>query len=132
MKDLIMTLAVYEPGVDYAKKLISEGKVSFVEGEWHLINPGTAAQDAFIEENGIRAWGLWHLAYHPDGDPDAKDDYEFPYGNYKTVCREGLVAAESRAKQYHHEQIRQAALELIRLADAALGLPTTDVPGSDD
>mgnify|MGYP007019732985 CR=1 FL=1 len=125
-----MELAVYEPGVEYAKKLIAEGKVSFVSGEWHLINPDTEQQDAFIEEHGIHAWGLWHLAYHPEGDLGAKDDYEFPYGNYKTVCREGLVAAESTAKQFHHEEIRAAAIELIRLADAALGLPTSDIPGA--
>ena len=127
-----MPLAVYEPGVEYAKQLISEGRVSFVEGDWHGINPGTEEQDEFIEENGIQAWGLWHLAYRPDGDPDAKDDYGFPYGDYKTVCREGLVAAESRAKQYRYEEIRQAALDLIRLANAALGLPEDDLPGADN
>ena len=124
-----MALVVYPAGVEFAKQLIAEGRVSNISGDWHNINPGTDAQDAFIEEYGIQQWGLWHLAYHPEDDPDTKEAYEFPYGDYKTVCREGLVAAESRARQYHYEDIRLAAVELIRLADEALGLPESDIPG---
>ena len=124
-----MALEVYGKGVEYAKQLIAEGKVSNEQGEWHDINPDTAAQDAFVEEYGVRAWGLWHLAHNPEDDQDRKEAYGFPYGDYKTVCREGLVAAESRARQYGYEEIREVAVELIRLANVALGLDENDIPG---
>ena len=127
-----MALEVYVEGVEYAKQLIAQGKVSSEQGEWHEVNPGTEAQDAFIEENGIRAWGLWHLAHNPEDNPDRKESYGFPYGDYKTVCREGLVAAESRARQYGYEQIRQVAMDLIRLANIALGRDEGDLPGESD
>lgn len=127
-----MALEVYVEGVEYAKQLIAEGKVSDVQGDWHDINPGTEAQDAFIEEYGIRVWGLWHLAVNPDDKRDRKEAYGFPYGDYKTVCREGLVAAESRARQYGYEEIREVAVGLIRLANVALGRPEDDVPGGGD
>ncbi len=115
-----MPLEVYPQGVEFAKQLIADGRVSNQAGDWHLINPDTDEQDAFIEEFGIHQWGLWHLAYHPEADQDTKSAYEFPYGNYETVAREGLMAAEERAKQYGYEEIRQAALELLELIDAKL------------
>ncbi len=115
-----MSLEVYGPGVEYAKELIAQGRVSNDPGQWHEINPGTEEQDAFIDENGLRAWSLWHLAHRPDADPDTKGAYEFPYGDYQTVCREGLLAAEERSKQYGYEEINAVALELLRLVDQAL------------
>lgn len=117
-----MSLELYPAGFEYAKKLIAEGRVSNDPGQWHQLNPDTAQQDAFIDEYGIREWGLWHLAHHPEDDPDTKEAYEFPYGDYKTVCREGVLAAESRARQYGYEEINQAALELLSLIDQKMGI----------
>ncbi len=115
-----MGIEVYRPGVEQAKRLIAEGRVSNRKGDWHEINPGTEQQDEFIEENGLQAWALWHLAYRPEDDPDTKSAYAFPYGDYDTVCREGLLAAEERAKQYGYEEVQVVALELLSLIDEAL------------
>ncbi len=115
-----MALEVYEEGVEYARNLIEQGRVSNDPGQWHEINPGTEQQDSFIDEYGLRAWALWHLAHDPEADPETKSAYEFPYGDYETVCREGLLAAEERAKQYGYEEIRRVALELLSLVDERL------------
>lgn len=116
-----MGLELYREGYEQARRLIEEGKVSNDAGQWHVTNPGTGEQDTFIAENGIEAWGLWHLAVNPDHPRDSKEAYGFPYGNYQTVCREGLLAAEERSRQYGYTEINAAATELLGLADEALG-----------
>ena len=127
-----MSRELYPQGFDQAKRLVEEGRISDDPGDWHELNPGTEAQDAFIEEHGVQAWGLWHLAYRPEDDPDTKEAYGFPYGNYQTVAREGVLAAESRARQFGYREIAEAALELLKLIDAKLGIDRPLPTGAGD
>jgi hypothetical protein len=50
-----------------------------------------------------------------------KHRYKYPVGDFTNVYRSALVAAKSRAAQYHHNDIRQAASELLDLIDAQKG-----------
>ena len=48
-----------------------------------------------------------------DSEPaDTKEHYKFPYGDFESVHRCALLAAESRAGQYKHTAIETAAAKL--------------------
>jgi hypothetical protein len=48
---------------------------------------------------------------------DTKGHYEFPYGDFKEVHRCGVLSAESRAGQYKHFDIENAAAHLHGMID---------------
>ena len=113
-----MAIELNEEGFNYAKSLVEEGRVvNDLHGEWDEINPGTREQNEFIEEHGMEAFGRWHLGFKVGGSRQDKTSYSFPYGNYKDVYRSGIIAAEERAAQYHHEEV----LEATKILEGMLG-----------
>ncbi len=113
-----MAIQLNQAGFDYAKKLISEGKVDDdLHGDWGAENPDREKQNRFIEEYGYESYGQWHLGINLDDGPETKEAYSFPYGNYTQVVRSGLIAAEERAAQYGYEEIRDAAKLLLSMLD---------------
>ncbi len=116
-----MGIEVNQAAFDYARQLIQSGKVNTEHGIWGESNPDTEAQDAFISEHGMEAWGKWHLGIKAGGSYGEKSTYSFPYGDYKLVFRSGLLAAEERAQQYNHLAVRDAARELLELLDSETG-----------
>lgn len=79
-------------------------------GDWQLVNPDTDAKDAFIDECGMDAFGLWPLGVRDGHGPETKEHWAFPYGDYpygdhSNVDYLGLLAAEERARQYHYEPV---------------------------
>jgi hypothetical protein len=56
-------------------------------------------------ENGT--WGI-----DDERDKQTKKRYKFPYGDFRTVHRCGVLSAESRAGQYKHNDIEKAAAHL--------------------
>jgi len=113
-----MAIEVNKAGLEYAKALIGEGKVD-KEREWHLMEPTPESEDAYLASVGgdMDAYGKWFLAINTDKTPGTKGYYEFPYGDFKAICRSGVIAAEQRAGQYHHEGVKAAALELKNMID---------------
>lgn len=112
-----MAIELNNSGFIHARKLIADGHfVDDLHGEWSEINPGTEEQNRFIDAEGMALYGDWHLGKNPEDNPDRKEAYSFPYGNYQNVYRSGLIAAEERAAQYGYEDIRAAAEELLRVA----------------
>ncbi len=49
---------------------------------------------------------------------DTKGRYHFPYGDYQTVRRDGLIAAKERAAQQGYTDIEKAADELLQTLEA--------------
>lgn len=102
--------------VENAKRLIDEGRVLLDKhGDWDEVNPGTEAQNKFIEEHGFEEYGQWHLGFKDGASREDKSSYSFPYGDFHQVVRSGLIAAGERAQQYHHEAIKAAADELLQM-----------------
>jgi hypothetical protein len=54
---------------------------------------------------------------------DTKGHYEFPYGDFSKVHRCGVLTAESRAGQYKHYDIENAAHHLHGMMDAHKAAP---------
>lgn len=109
-----MGLKVNQAGVKYAEMLIMEGRVD-KKSEWSNTRPTTEEGDVVIEEKGWEKYGKWFLAINDEIPEEEKKHYEFPYGDFKKVYREGLIAAKHRAAQYKHLEIEKAADQLIRM-----------------
>ena len=105
-------LKVNQRAVNYIRQQIQQGNVN-TEGGWEENKPQPAQGDAFLAAHSYAEYGNWFLAENVDANPDTKERYEFPVGNFKQVFRSGLIAAEQRAGQYHHEEIKAAAKMLL-------------------
>jgi hypothetical protein len=61
------------------------------------------------------------LGINDEKPEDTKGHYEFPYGDLKKVHRCGVITAESRAGQYKHFDIENAAAHLHGMIEARAG-----------
>ena len=70
-------MKAYNPGFDYAKRLIHEDKaVRDDRDAWSEDQPSAAQENAFIEEHGIEAYGRWHLAVDDELNPTGIEQVE--------------------------------------------------------
>jgi hypothetical protein len=114
-----MTVKLNDRAYEYAQLLIREGDFVFDERDaWNKLRPSALDEDEFIRLNGFADFALWHLGINDEHDEDTKAHYEFPYGDFQNVHRCGVLAAESRAGQYNHYDIEDAATHLLGLIDA--------------
>jgi hypothetical protein len=109
----VMTVKLNQRGDEHARRLIQQGRTVLDErDDWSEHRPSAAKENAFIAEHGFGEYARWHLGIDEDKDPDTKARYRFPYGDFENVHRCGVLAAESRAGQYHYDDIEQAAAHL--------------------
>ena len=113
-----MSTKVNHAGVKYARQLIKDGKTKNDSGHWSQHQPDTAAENKFINDHGMAEYAKWHLGEDPSMGQDTKGRYKFPYGDFQTVHRDGLLAAKERAAQQGYHDIEQAADELESLLAA--------------
>src|ERR1700704_6096509 len=57
-------------------------------------------------------YGKWFLGINDERPENTKAHYVFPFGDFRDVHRCGILAAESRAGQYRHCDIENAAAHL--------------------
>ena len=114
-----MAVKLNRTAFDHAKALIAEGKFVFDERDaWSEHQPTAAEENAFIKRHGFGAYGKWHLGINDEKGEDTKGRYEFPYGDFVNVHRCGVLSAESRAGQYKHYDIENAAAHLHGMIEA--------------
>lgn len=115
-----MLVKLNRTAFDYAKEPIDEGKFVFDERDaWSEHQPSTEEENAFIQGHGFEEYARWHLGFDDEKKVNTKKRYRFPFGDLKTVHRCGLLSAESRAGQYKHFDIENAAAHLHGMIDAA-------------
>lgn len=115
-----MSVKLNRTAFDYAKELINEGQFVFDERDaWSEHQPSTEAENAFIQTHGFEEYARWHLGIDDEQKANTKKRYRFPFGDFKRVHRCGLLSAESRAGQYKHFDIENAAAHLHGMIDAA-------------
>jgi hypothetical protein len=112
-----IAISLNPQAVIFAKKLIQDGKLKNDEGHWSQHNPGSNEENAFIQKHEIEEYGNWHLGLDMSKGEDTKGRYKFPYGDFKTVHRDGLIAAKERAAQQGYHDIEKAADELLQLLE---------------
>ncbi len=109
-----MAVVLNDKGAEYARGMIQQGRFD-LEGDWASNQPTSADGDAYLADHSFEEYGNWFLGVNPDAGPNTKERYEFPVGNFKQIFRSGVIAAEQRAGQYHHEDIKKAAHELLEM-----------------
>ncbi|TYZ06326.1 hypothetical protein FY528_18300 [Hymenobacter lutimineralis] len=109
-----MSLHLNTAAVKFARQLIADGKLKNDQGHWGQHNPDTSQENKFLEKHEIAEYGQWHLGLDETKGEDTKGRYHFPYGDFKTVHRDGLIAAKERAAQQGYHDIEKAADELLQ------------------
>ena len=115
-----MSISLNHTAVTFAKSLIKNGKIKNDEGHWGQHNPGSAEENAFLKKHEIEEYAKWHLGEDQSAGEDTKSRYKFPYGDFKTVHRDGLIAAKERAAQQGYHDIEQAADELLHALEKSV------------
>ena len=112
-----------------AKLLIQQGKVVVDEDKsWSTSLPSAAQANQFIGKSGWGEYAKWHLGVAESLRETTKHRYKFPFGDFANVYRSALVAAKNRAAQTHHNDIRDAATELLDMIDHQPTPGPTPVP----
>lgn len=115
-----MTTKLNRAGVGHARELIASGRVVRDErDDWSEAAPTAEEENRFIEEHGWAEYGKWHLGVDSDASEHTKGRYSFPYGDFTSVRRGGVIALESRAAQNDHDDIAKASKRLLELIDAS-------------
>jgi hypothetical protein len=119
-----MAVKLNKSGFEYGKELIREGEVVHDERDaWSEHQPSAEDENNFIREHGWPAFGKWHLGIDDEHGENTKGRYEFPYGDFARVHRCGVLTAESRAGQYKHFDVENAAAQLHGMIDSLKGAP---------
>ncbi len=117
-----MSVILNKRAFEHAKQLIKEGLYVFDEkDDWSEHEPTPKFENIFLEEFGYGEYGKWYLGVDDEEPEDTKKRYKFPYGDFEKVHRCGVISAETRAGQYKHTDIQEAAAHLHGMLDAATG-----------
>ena len=108
-----MTVRLNNHAYEHAKRLINDGKFVYDQRDaWSEHQPSAREENEFIEQHGFFEYGEWYLAINDEYREDTKRHYEFPYGDFEKAHRCGILTAESRAGQYKHFDVENAAAHL--------------------
>jgi hypothetical protein len=114
-----MKVILNKRAFEHAKQLVEKGSYVFDEKDmWSEHQPSAQEENEYIEKHGFEEYGKWYLGVDTDENEDTKGRYKFPYSDFAKVHRCGVLAAESRAGQYKHNDIEQAAAHLHGMIDA--------------
>lgn len=99
-----------------ARQLIDDGRYDS-RTEWSDAAPSAAEGTDQIDRHGYDAYGEWHLGIDENASPETKGRYGFPYGDFSQVNRAALIHAKQRAVQNDHDEIAEAADQLLDRLD---------------
>jgi hypothetical protein len=120
MEPNVMAVKLNKSAFNYAKQLIAEERVVLDERDaWSEHQPSAREENEFIRRHGFAEYGKWHLGIDDKEKPDTKKRYKFPYGDFNNVHRCAVLSAKSRAGQYKHVDIENAAAHLHGMLDNA-------------
>ena len=108
-----MAVKLNRTAFEHAKELITKGRFVYDDRDaWSEHQPSAQQENDFIRLHGFGEYGKWYLGINDEKGEDTKGRYEFPYGDFQKVHRCGVITAESRAGQYKHLDIENAAAHL--------------------
>ena len=109
------SIKLNEDAFAFAARLINDGHViADRKGAWSGDRPSADQENEFIRLHGFGEYVKWHLGIDERYPENTKRRYKFPYGDFKSVHRCGLLAMKARAHQYGYIEIENAAAELER------------------
>lgn len=111
-----MAVKLHNKAVAFATSLIQQGRINR-HSDWNTAKPSRDDENNYLTSRTYEEYGNWFLGIDPTLDPQTKERYSFPIGNFKEIYRAGIIAAEQRASQYGHEDIKNAARQLLTIID---------------
>ncbi|MDP9980961.1 hypothetical protein J2W14_000337 [Pseudarthrobacter oxydans] len=113
-----MTIKTNNAALGHARQLIRDARVARdTRDDWSEHAPDTDQENAFIDKHGYAEYGKWHLGEDSEKSNDTKGRYSFPFGDFRRLHRCAILAIESRAAQYDHDDIATAAKSLLEELD---------------
>ena len=113
-----MTVKLNKKALTHARSLIDHGKVVRDErDDWSEAAPTADEENRYLKKHGYGEFSKWYLGVDNDMPEDTKGHYSFPYGDFSSVRRGGVISLESRAAQNDHDDISKATKELLELID---------------
>ena len=102
-------------GIGHANALISAGKV-IKPSSWNP--PSASEENAYIEKNGMAAFGKWFLGIDANADPKTKEHWHYIFtSDFKNVDRAALIAIRQRAGQQKQTDVFDAAGKMLENID---------------
>jgi len=116
ISEIKKTKGINRSGITQAASLVSQGKV-IKPSSWNP--PSAAEENAYIEENGMAAYGKWFLGIDANADMETKEHWHYIYtSDFENVDRAGLIAIRQRAGQQNQTDVFNAAGKLLEKIDA--------------
>jgi hypothetical protein len=116
ISEIKKTTGINRSGITQAASLVSQGKV-INSRTWN--RPSAAEENAYIEENGMAAYGKWFLGIDANADMETKEHWHYIYtSDFVNVDRAGLIAIRQRAGQQGQTDVFNAAGKLLEKLDA--------------
>ena len=115
------TYGVNEAGVRRARELI-DARQYVLDSDWGQVQPGAAAQNAYLERHTWEEYAAWHLGLTEGASDETKARYAFVYGDLRRLHRTALIACVYRAAEWRHKDVELAAHDLLQHLDRATGL----------
>lgn len=116
IEELKKTTGINKGGVTKATSLVNDGKV-IKSSSWNP--PSASEENAYIEKNGMAAYGKWFLGIDAQADPETKQHWHYIYtSDFVNVDRAGLIAIRQRAGQQKQTDVFNAAGVLLEKIDA--------------
>lgn len=105
-----------DAAVKHARALIDDGSFDD-DTPWSDAAPSAADANGEIDTKDFDAFAEWHLGIDPDATEGTKGRFAFPYGDFEKVNRAALIHAKQRAAQNDHDEVEDAADELLQYLD---------------
>ena len=81
--------AVNPDAVSHARALI-DARQYVLDSDWGEVQPGAAAQNAYLERHSWQEYAAWHLGLTEGASDETKARYGFVYGDFRRVHRTAL------------------------------------------
>lgn len=109
-----MAVKLNREALAHARKLVKAGKVvRDKQGNWTEHAPDADEENRYVDKRGWDDYALWHLGIDRQDGEETKERYSFPFGDFTKVHRCGVIALQSRANQFDHDDIAKAAASLL-------------------
>jgi hypothetical protein len=112
-----MSVKVNQDAVKRAKSLIKDHKID-MDSDWSKDQPSADEENKYLDQKGWSEYGKWYLAIDTDENEETKARHKFPFGDFKQLHRDGLIAAKQRAAQNDYKSIEKAADDLLQMIDS--------------
>ena len=103
-------------GYQKARDLIEKNQY-VLDSDWSEAQPDNDRENEFLDDHGWDGYSQWFLAIDDDASSETKAHFNFPYGDFRRVHRDGLIAAKQRAAQNDYGDVQEAADDLLKMID---------------